>query len=70
MSIFLIDPDGHNKRFIDAARNAAKEGGEGVVVFVGSMAVLSTHKVDSAKDEARRWSVNNPGGVKIKRIKV
>lgn len=70
MKNFLTDPEGHNKGFLDAARERAQQFGEGFVVFVGSMAVLATHKREGAQDEARRWSANNPGIVKIKRIKV
>ena len=59
MVSFLQDPDKYNKPFLDGARRAAKEFGEGFVVFVGSMAVLGTARKESAQDEARRWAVKN-----------
>lgn len=71
MSNFLINPEKHNKPFIDRAQQAAREFGEGFVVFVGSMAVLGTARKESAQDEARRWAAaNSRESVKIKRIKV
>lgn len=71
MSNFLQDPEKHNKPFIDRAQEAARQFGEGFVVFVGSMAVLGTARKDSAQDEARRWAAaNGRDAVKIKRIKV
>lgn len=36
MSNFLQDPEKHNKAFIDQAREAARQFGEGFVIFVGS----------------------------------
>ena len=70
MTNFLRDPEKHNESFVNVARDAARSFGEGFVVFVGSMAVLGTARKESAQEEARRWSINNPGNVKIKRIKV
>lgn len=70
MSNFSQNPEKHNKPFIDQARDAARQFGEGFVVFVGSMAVLGTARKESAQDEARRWSVNNTGNVKIRRFRV
>lgn len=68
---FLVNPEKHNNRFIDHAREAARQFGEGFVVFVGSMAVFGTNRMESAQDEARRWAESNGREmVKIKRIKV
>lgn len=71
MSNFVQYPEKHNKPLIDRAQQAAREFGEGFVVFVGSMAVLGTARKESAQEEARRWaSANSRDAVKIKRIKV
>lgn len=68
---FIANPEKHNKPFIERARLAARNFGEGFVVFVGSMAVLGTHNKESAQDEARRWAAaNGRESVKIKRVKV
>lgn len=71
MANFLQSPDKYNAPFIERAREAARNFGEGFVVFVGSMAVLGTNKVETAQEEARRWAVaNGRDSVKIKRIRV
>lgn len=68
---FIQNPDKHNKRYLDYARDAARQFGEGFVVWCGSMAVLSTARKESAQDEARRWAAaNGRQSVRIQRVKV
>lgn len=72
MIFFTQDPVKYNAQFIDRAREAAREFGEGFVVFVGSMAVLGTNSKESAQAEARQWAAGSGRSnvVKIRRIRV